>query len=147
MNARWSPIRLVLVLLMIVLASGGAGAQTRAQPATLRVTVKDPSGAVIPGAAVQVVRIDAGTAAEADAAVTSDGQGVAQASGLVPGHYRLEVSFPGFEPHQTPDLRVRAGENRKESPWRSARSMRASRSAAIRKRAHPTRRAIASATS
>ncbi len=44
----------------------------------------------------------------------SDGQGVAHASGLAPGRYRLEVTFPGFEPHITPELRVRAGDNRKE---------------------------------
>ena len=54
MDAKRSPARLVLVLWMIVLASGEAGAQTRPQSATLRVTVKDPSGAVIPGAAVQL---------------------------------------------------------------------------------------------
>ena len=44
----------------------------------------------------------------------TDGQGVAQASGLAPGRYGLEVRFPGFDPQHTPDLRVRAGENRRD---------------------------------
>jgi Carboxypeptidase regulatory-like domain len=101
MDTKCSPGRLVLVLWVIVLASAGAGAQTRPQSATLRVTVRDPSGAVIPGAAVQLTRVDDNAGGEPGAPVMSDGQGVAQAGGLAPGRYLLEVTFPGFEPHQS----------------------------------------------
>ena len=86
----------------------------RPQSATVRVVVKDPSGAVIPNAAVQLTAIEGPGEATTAAAVLSDGQGQAVATGLAPGRYRLDVSFAGFEPHVTPELRVRAGENRRE---------------------------------
>jgi hypothetical protein len=54
--------------------------QTRPQTGTLRVTVKDPSGAVIPGAAVQLTRTDDDDAA-GGASMLSEGQGVALATG------------------------------------------------------------------
>jgi hypothetical protein len=38
--------------LWVLACAPGAAAQARPQAGTLRVTVKDPSGAVIPGAAV-----------------------------------------------------------------------------------------------
>ena len=98
---------------MLAAVAGGAAGQTRPQTGTLRVTVKDPSGAVIPAALVQLTRVD-----NADAAplppMSSDGLGVASASGLAPGRYQLQVAFPGFETHLTPELRVRAGDNRRE---------------------------------
>jgi hypothetical protein len=78
------------------------------------VTVKDPSGAVIPAATVQLTRLDDSAGSVSVAPVMSDQQGVAHAAGLAPGRYRLEVTFPGFEPHLTPDFRVRAGESRRE---------------------------------
>ena len=119
MNVRRTQARMALGLWILALAVTAADAQTRPQqPGTVRVTVKDPSGAVIPGATVQLTRADdpaaAGSAAPTAAPHMSDGQGVAHASGLAPGRYRLEVTFPGFEPHVTPELRVRAGDNRKE---------------------------------
>lgn len=123
MDVRRSQAAIALALWMLA-STAGAAAQARPQTGTLRVTVKDPSGAVIPGAAVQLTPLraarDGGQARTDDdgaaggASVVSDGQGVGHATGLVPGRYLLEVTFPGFEPHQTPDLRVRAGESRKE---------------------------------
>ena len=88
--------------------------QTRPQTGTLRVTVKDPSGAVIPGAAVQLTALDGQAAGTAVAQLRSDGEGSAVSPGVAPGKYRLDVSFEGFEPHLTPELRIRGGENRKE---------------------------------
>src|SRR6185503_20022337 len=53
-----------------------------------------------------------------DAAVpkdaVSDGQGIAVAQGLTPGRYSVEVSFPGFDTFVVPELRLRAGETRRE---------------------------------
>ena len=88
----------------------GSGAQ-----GTLRVIVKDPSGAVIPGALVQVRGAEDRTASTTRADVPSDGQGVATTAGLVPGRYSVEVSFPGFETLSLPDVRVRSGDNRREA--------------------------------
>ena len=92
----------------------GAAAQTT-DAATLRVVVKDPSGAVIPGAIVQVKGTEERTAAVTRTDVLSDGQGVAAAAGLRPGRYAIEVAFPGFETLTLPDVRVRAGENKRDA--------------------------------
>ncbi len=46
--------------------------------------------------------------------VASDGQGVAVAAGLGPGRYGVSVSFPGFETLTLPDVRVRAGETKRD---------------------------------
>ena len=85
----------------------------RARP--LRIVVKDPSGAVVPGALVQVKGAEERTAAVTRTDIASDGQGVATATGLTPGRYALEVSFPGFETLTVPDVRVRAGDNRRDA--------------------------------
>ena len=98
---------------LLVLSSGQALAQ-RPQAANVRVVVKDPSGAIIPAASVQLTAIEA-TAGRAPAtAVMSDAQGLATIAGVAPGRYRLDVAFEGFEPHVTPEWRIRAGENRRE---------------------------------
>ena len=88
-----------------------------AQPAatSLRIVVKDPSGAVVPGALVQVKGAEERTAAVTRTDIASDGQGVATVTGLTPGRYALEVSFPGFETLTVPDVRVRAGDNRRDA--------------------------------
>ena len=86
----------------------------RPPAASVHVVVKDPSGAVIPGAAVQLTPLEGANAGMTVAAVLSDGQGMASATDLPPGKYRLDVGFAGFEPHVTPEWRLRAGENRRE---------------------------------
>jgi hypothetical protein len=100
------------------LAIGGtadAAAQARSTPsATLRLTVKDPSGAVIPGAVVRIRGIEAGTDRVSGADHLSDGQGTATIAGLPPGRYAVDVSFPGFQTSVIPDLRLRAGETRRD---------------------------------
>ena len=95
-------------------AAPGAQAQ-RAETGTLRLVVKDPSGAVIPGAMVQVKGAEARTQAVAKSDLPTDGQGVVLADGLTPGRYVVEVAFPGFETLTIPDLRVRTGENKRDA--------------------------------
>jgi hypothetical protein len=87
----------------------------RVQTGSLRVVVKDPSGGVIPGALVQLKGTEDRTASVMKTDLPSDGQGVASADDLVPGRYALEVSFAGFETLVATDLRIRAGENRREA--------------------------------
>jgi hypothetical protein len=99
---------------LLLAAAPGAAAQGRAQTGTLRVVVKDPSGAVIPGATVHVTGAEDATRQIALTGLASDGLGVALAPGLVPGRYAIEVGFPGFETRVVPDVRVRAGDNRRE---------------------------------
>jgi hypothetical protein len=98
------------------LATAAAPAEAqRPQTGSLRVIVKDPSGGVIPGALVQVKGAEDRTAAVVKNDVASDGQGVATADDLLPGRYSIEVSFAGFETLVVPDVRVRAGENRRDA--------------------------------
>jgi hypothetical protein len=82
--------------------------------ATLRLVVKDPTGAVIPGALVQVRGAEAATETITREDLPSDGQGVALVEGLRPGRYIVQVDFPGFEALVIPDVRVRNGENRRD---------------------------------
>ncbi len=90
-----------------------AHAQQRPSSATLRIVVHDPSGAVIPGAVVQMVNADAATTV-GPLEVRSDGQGVAVAAGLEPGRYTISVSFPGFETRTLSDLRLKTGETKRD---------------------------------
>jgi hypothetical protein len=75
--------------------------QTRPQTGTLRVTVKDPSGAVIPGAAVQLTRTDDDDAA-GGASMLSEGQGMALATGA------RAWTLPAWELGVRWDLELRA---------------------------------------
>jgi Carboxypeptidase regulatory-like domain len=79
---------------------------------TLRVTVVDPSGAVIVGAQVNV-KPSAPTGASAVSTATG-ARGDADFNLLEPGRYTIHVESPGFEPYDARDVRVRAGDNRRE---------------------------------
>src|SRR5262245_50824186 len=79
---------------------------------TLRVTVVDPSGAVIVDA-----QVDVRPSPPAGAAVVSmqtGGRGEADFNLLEQGRYTIHVESPGFEPYDARDVRVRAGDNRRE---------------------------------
>ena len=84
-----------LLALALVLAPASARAQVG--EAALRVTVVDPSGAVIVGAQVTIGPVGAPPAAGAPRLAT-DGRGDALFSALVPGRYAIHVESPGFEP-------------------------------------------------
>jgi hypothetical protein len=88
-------------------------ADQRAPTGTLRITVHDPSGAVVPAALVQVRGTEVPTGS-VTRDVSSDGVGVAIAQELTPGKYSVTVSFRGFETRTVPDIRVRAGDNRRD---------------------------------
>jgi hypothetical protein len=105
---------LALALCATVLAPTPAPAQT-AGGATLRLVVKDLTGAVIPGAMVQVRGAEAATEAIAREDLPSDGHGLVVIEGLRPGRYAVRVEFPGFEPLVIPDVRLRNGETRRDA--------------------------------
>ena len=83
-------------------------AAATAQTATLRVTVVDPSNAVIVGARVDVKPV---ALVAASVSAETGPRGEAAFSLLDPGRYSLHVESPGFEPADVRDLRLRAGEN------------------------------------
>ena len=95
----------IVTVALLVLVASAAVAQPRTE-ATLRVTVVDPSGAVIVGAHVRVspVDVEIETGARGDAAFTE----------LAPGRYTIHVEAAGFAPADVRDYRVRAGDNRRD---------------------------------
>ena len=107
------PFVAVLALAVLAAAAVPAGAQVR-QTGTLRIVVKDPSGAVIPNATVVVKGSDASNRDLPIPELTSDGQGVAVAADVPAGRYTVSASFPGFESRTLTDVRVRTGDNRRE---------------------------------
>ena len=107
--------RLIASLALAAVTAGALPAAAQVRPTgTLRVIVKDPSGAVIPNAAVVVKGIEPSTQDLLVPGVTSDGQGVATALNVPVGRYAISVTFPGFESRTLTDVRVRMGDNRRE---------------------------------
>ena len=102
-------MRTVTFVLVVNLLAAAALAQSRTD-ATLRITVVDESGGVIVGARVGVTPLAGGDPVTLD----TGGRGDATFAALVPGRYAIHVEAPGFEPHDTRDLRVRAGDVRRE---------------------------------
>ena len=102
----------ILVTVMTVIGLTPRPAFPQGARGTLNVTIVDPSGAVIAGAAVIVAGTEDATKAATPAPAQTSSQGVATITGLAPGRYSVEGSFPGFETRFVKDVRVRAGENR-----------------------------------
>src|SRR3954462_2388749 len=93
----------VSALFVCVATAAGARPGT---DATLRVTVVDPSGAVIVGARVRV--------SPAEVEIATGARGDAAFSELAPGRYAIHVEAPGFEAADVRDYRVRPGDNRRQ---------------------------------
>src|SRR3954469_11762109 len=102
-------LRPAAAMLLALLVSAPAFAQPR--NATLRMTVADQTGAVIPGARVTVQPADgAGPPRE----TLTDAKGEAVFEDLVPGGYTVRAEFTGFETRQIDDLRLRAGSTQRD---------------------------------
>jgi hypothetical protein len=85
-------LRYVLLVVVVILAIClSASAQT--ETATLSGVVQDPRGAVVPDVEVTATRIETGTVAT----TKSNGAGVYVFTDLMPGHYHLLISKPGFK--------------------------------------------------
>jgi iron complex outermembrane recepter protein len=84
--------RLVLMLLGALWPPSVGLAQD--SPATLAVTVRDSSGASMPGVTLRVVNVESRATLDA----VSDAQGAYQATALAPGRYRVEAESDGFDP-------------------------------------------------
>jgi hypothetical protein len=81
---------------LVVLTAAPALAQATSQ---ITGTVKDESGAVLPGASVSATQTDTGFKRE----VVTDGDGFFSFPGIPVGPYQLEVMLPGFRTEfQTP---------------------------------------------
>src|SRR5262245_34304742 len=93
-----------------------AAAFAQATPATpvakLIVTVVDPTGAVLPNATVTVTGAEAATKAVTLDPFKADDKGQATIDKLVPGRYTIRAEFPGFNPAELKEQRLRAGDNK-----------------------------------
>ncbi len=95
----------VLCLAMVLFAALPAGAQFKAG---IQGTIKDTSGAVVPGAAITV------TSRETNKTYTtiSGGEGFYRVDGLGPGQYTVSVEMPGFKKGIVENVTVGAEEMR-----------------------------------
>lgn len=94
---------LLVTLCLFCLASTGHAQGTNL--GTIRGTVSDPNGAVIPNAAVQVTDQETGLSRD----LTTDAQGNYEAAALKPGNYRVTVTASGFKTAAT-DVVVRGSD-------------------------------------
>src|SRR5687767_8402822 len=90
-QSRLSALLLIPVALLLQLANAPLRAQI-AGTGTIRGTVNDPSGAVIPGAAITVTNVATGVETKREA--TAAGLYVVQP--LPAGVYKVSVTAPGF---------------------------------------------------
>ena len=74
--------------------------------ATMRGHIADPTGALIPGAKIAIAT-PAGTAVTT---TTADATGGYVVTGLAPGRYIVQASFPGFAPFTSPAIQLTAGQ-------------------------------------
>ncbi len=93
-NGNWDKNKMrKLIFIAIVFLGFAASATCQEFRATLTGLVKDPSGAVVPAAAVKVVNTDTG----ATVIVKSNGKGSYTAPFLLPGPYSVSVEMDGFK--------------------------------------------------
>jgi Carboxypeptidase regulatory-like domain/TonB-dependent Receptor Plug Domain len=91
----------VTILLQVLISSGLAQETTGG----IQGTVKDPQGAVIPGATVEVTS----TTLIGKKTATTDSGGFFHFEQLPPGTYSISVNVPGFAPQTQGNLELRVG--------------------------------------
>jgi hypothetical protein len=94
--------------LILVLSISGSAAMGQASTGVIRGTVSDPSGAVIPGATVNITTPDGHTIASA----VSDASGAYRTHPLVSGTYIVIVTANGFAPSTSKAVTLTAGQSR-----------------------------------
>jgi Carboxypeptidase regulatory-like domain len=82
----------LLALITLMLASQLAAGQATTATATLNGTVRDPSGAVLAGATIEVTNIQTGVRWKSE----SNSTGNYSLVGIAPGKYTAQVSKEGF---------------------------------------------------
>ncbi|WP_182277628.1 carboxypeptidase regulatory-like domain-containing protein [Granulicella sp. 5B5] len=93
------------MILLLLLGLPALHAQTTAQ---LSGTVTDPSGALVPGAKVELVN----EATQDARVVTTNNAGLYSFPALLPSTYTLKVSAKGFEPKNLTGIELHAGDQR-----------------------------------
>jgi hypothetical protein len=98
----WTAASLCALLFMSTMAFA------QATTGTIRGTVQDPSGGVLPGATVTITNV--GTKAVVH--TVTDERGQYLFAGLFPGTYTLTAELEGFKAYQRTDIALSPGENR-----------------------------------
>ena len=92
-------------VLVYVILSGTAYPQTVG--ASLQGTLFDPSGAVVPGVAIEIRSVDKGSVHT----ITTDERGRYRDPLLLPGAYELRVSLPGFQTMVLKGIQLTVGQD------------------------------------
>ena len=101
-------VRLIpLVLAACIAAAAPVFAQSQAINGAIEGTVKDASGAVLPGVTVSITSIDTG----AQRTVVTNGDGFFRAPLLPLGMFKVGVTLEGFKAIEQTGIEVRAGSN------------------------------------
>jgi hypothetical protein len=98
---------LVALALVVFLASVQIAAFAQGVNGAFHGTVTDSSGAVIPGAAVQVTNLTNGGARDA----TTDDKGFYTISDLPPAHYSIKISAKAFSTEVRPDVELQVSQD------------------------------------
>jgi hypothetical protein len=88
-HPEWFWVSFVICLTLLM---AGSGIAQNTNSGEIRGTVTDPSGAVLPGAAVTILNVDTGVSRE----VTTNQDGIYDAVSLLPGTYKITFSAKGF---------------------------------------------------
>src|SRR5262245_26463839 len=99
-------------LLLVLLAPASAFAQSPRE-AKVSITVVDPAGGVVPGAAVTLIRLDAPTNDGPRPGVQTSEVGIAVFERVTPGRYSIQAQFAGFQPGLLRDIRINPGDNKR----------------------------------
>lgn len=98
-------VRTLVALMVALLLAAPIAAQE--QTASIEGAVKDSTGAVLPGAIVEIHNVDSGNLA---GSATSDTAGAYRFVGLLPGKYEISATLTGFGPAKISNIDLRLGQ-------------------------------------
>ncbi len=104
--------RVAAILVMAISLAVATPAHAQVRDGKLLVTVLDTTGGVLPGAIVTVTGLDDATKTAALPAIRASDKGLATTDTLLPGRYRIQADFNGFETGVLKEVRVRSGDNK-----------------------------------
>lgn len=96
---------LPLVAAALLVAAAPVAGQSQAINGSIEGTIKDPSGAVLPGVSVTLHHLDTGT----DRVVVTNANGVFRAPLLPLGLFKVTAALEGFKGYEQTGIEVRAG--------------------------------------
>ncbi|HYE66067.1 MAG TPA: carboxypeptidase regulatory-like domain-containing protein, partial [Pyrinomonadaceae bacterium] len=101
-----TPLHLILTCAAIFLCAGVALGQAQSNAADLRGFVRDPQGAVVPGASVTVRNLATNNTRES----TTNDEGFYQLVNLPPGEYQVTVRTANFKTAVIPSVKLTVGQ-------------------------------------